>query len=309
MVGDSPAEPASVQSVTANGFSWTDVERPTRAEADDLALVHGLFAADVDLALDRRQASRILRRERYLLAVVCVPLLSNGGQGPATTTSPVAIFIRPTSLVTMHAGDVRPFRRLFQQLRLDALARDLAFAGGVDAVLYAIVQRLVDAATTAQGRLDQAIAAQEADLARSDLLAALGVIAQLRREARDLRRVVGPLPMVIRGIGSVDLGLTARVDWEDLARRSDRLVEALDDAVDAIREMLLAANAAANLRGAAQLRTLTAIAALTLPVIVVATLLAMPPTSPLAGQANGFALSLAIAGVVFLTALAILKGH
>jgi magnesium transporter len=307
MVGESPSAPPSIRSVTANGFSWVSVERPTRSESDEVCRRYDLLPSDVETALDRRQTPRIVRRERYLFVVVHVPLAPSGGQRRGLVISPVAICVRPDSLLTFHDGEIRPLMRLFRQLEADASSRDAAFAVGVEGVLFSIVQRLVDAMVAARERLDQAISIQEGEILRSPTPSTIEVLAQLRREARVLRRLIAPLPTLIRELGEIDLGLATKADWAHLALRPARLVEALDDDVDALREILAATSVAATLRGTAHLQVLTVVVTTTLPVLAVMAILAMLPENPLAGQANNSTVRLAVAGVVFLGALLTLR--
>lgn len=307
-MGDEPASaPPSVRAVTGKGFSWISVERPTSVECDELIDQYGLLPADLELALDRRQATSLARREHYLLIVFQVPLPTAVGKRRGIVVSPVAIFVRPDVLITVHTGDVRPLARLFRQLEVGAEPRDRAFASGVGGALFVLLNRLVDVAVDARTHLDQAISALEDDMLREAASETVGALAQLRREIRALRRLVAPLPTLIRGCGAVDLGLTNDDDWERLARRADRLSEALDDDVASLRDAVQAVDVATSLRRAVHLRALTGVAATTLPVIAVVLILGTLPASPLASQPNGFAIGLAIVGVVFLGALLVLK--
>ncbi len=307
-MGDEPASaPPNVRAITAAGFSWINVERPTKVECDDLSQHYALLPSDVEIALDRRQGPALVRREHYLLIILQVPLPAPEGQRRSFVVSQVAIFVRPDLLITIHAGDVRPLTRLFHQFEVGAEARDVAFSSGVGGALFAILRRLIDVAVDARAHLDQALSALEEDIWEEVGPGMIGSLARRRREIRVLRSLVVPLPSVIRSVGAVALGLAADEDWERLAQRAESLAAALGEDIQALRDVVTTANLAVTARTASHLRVATAIAGTTLPVIAVVLLLDLSPSNPLAGQANGFAIGLAIAGVVFLGVLLMLK--
>ena len=307
-MGNEPASaPPNVRAITAAGFSWVDVERPTKVACDELCQQYGLLSSDVEMALDPRSSPVLVRRERYLLVVVQVPLLAPEGQRRSFVVSQVAMIVRPDLLITIHAGDVRPLTRLFHQLEVGTEARDVTFSSGVEGALFVIVRRLIDVAADARAHAEQATSALEEELLREVGPGMIGSLARRRRELRALQGLVASLPAVIRGIGEVDLGLATGADWEHLAQRADCLAAALEGDVHALRDVIATANLAITSRTASYLRVVAAVAATTLPLIVVVLLLDLSPSNPLAGQANGFAIGLAIAGVVFLGVLLVLK--
>lgn len=307
MIGEQQPLSGNIRSVTADGMSWISVERPSHAESEAIAREYDLIPSDVALALDRNQSAGLFRRDRYLLIVLQIPAAPSSERRHDIVTNPVAIFARPDILLTIHNGETRPLTRLFQHFEVDGVAREIAFQAGVGGVLFSLAQRLVDAFRANHAQLGEAIAVQEEEMPRSPTPRALGDLAHLRRETRVLRRLAAPLPSMIREIGEVELGLPAQGDWARLALRVEHLVEGLDDDLDALREIVVATGVATGLREMTQLRVLTAICATALPVIVAALLLGVVPGNPLAGQANGYVIDLAILGIVFLGTLLLLK--
>jgi hypothetical protein len=71
--------------------------------------------------------------------------------------------------------------------------------------------------------------------------------------------------------------------------------------------VFLAASAGSGLETSRLLRALLVVAALTLPPLAAAMILALPLANPLAAAPGSYAIGLAIVGVVFLVALALLK--
>ncbi|MGH2461735.1 MAG: CorA family divalent cation transporter [Chloroflexota bacterium] len=307
MLNDSPALPGNVQSIGANGLSWTSVERPSQADLRDLADIWDLRPADLGLVLDGRPTPGILHRERYRLILVSVPLPSVNRQRLTPLGCPVAIFVRPDSLLTIHTGQIRALTRFFEQLAADGASCDAAFAAGIGGVLLSLVQRLVDVAAAAVSQLDHDVSRHAEEPRRvigPELIAAL---TDRQHEAGVLRRLVAPWPGLIRELADVDPGLSARGDCDYLARRGDLLIADVDATADALRGLVEVARLAIDLRRTGYVQALTMVIALTLPVLVVAMLLAVPAASPLDSPSNGFAITLAIAAAVFLGALLILR--
>jgi magnesium transporter len=308
VIGEPASSAPSSQSIAANGLVWVNVERPTAGEAEALVRDFKLARADVDAGLGRAESSGVWRRERYVLIVVQVPVPASGRQQGRILASPVTILAARDFLITIHAGEVRPLIRMFRQCETDDRAREAAFAVGVPGLVFAIIQRLIDAAASARARIERAIAAQEESDVRSANFQSLGHIAQLRTEARGLWRLTAPLPTLVRSVAAFEpIASTGDETWERVVRRAERLIQTLEDDIAALDGAYLAISAAASLRGAGYLREITVIAALTLPVIAIGILIGIPLANPLAAQPGAYAIALAIAGVVFLVVLVALK--
>lgn len=308
MIGESPSTGTSVQSLTANGCTWVSVERPTVSEIEYLTREYGLARSDLEEALDRGRVSGVWRRDSYIVVVAHIPVITTGQSRAGLSISPVTLFVGRSFLVSVHLGEIRSLLRLFRQLETDDQARETTFEPGLAGVVRAIVHRLLDTVAAARGRIERAVADEEEVTVRSgNPRGARQTIAEamrLRSEARQIRRVTTPLPELIRALDGVEtLGSLGIDGWEPAAGRADRLIGALDDDLSALDGILLASSAMATLEGAKDTRALATIAALTLPVIATAALLSMPGGNPLASQSGGYAMSLAVAGVVFLIAL------
>ena len=307
MVGDSPSLPGNVQSISANGISWTSAERPSRADLDDVARSWELLPSDLSLALDGRQTPGIFHRERYLLILFQVPLPTDSSHRRSPVTCPVAVFARPNALLTVHTGQVRALTRFFQQLASDGASRDVVFAAGVGGVLFTLVQRLVDLVAVSRARLDHDVSWEEEEIARGVGPEFIAAVIDRQREVRVLRRLVAPWPGLIRGLKDIDLGIAARDDWEHLARRGDHVLAELDDTAEGLGGLVLAIQVATEIRRAGDVRALVVVTAVTLPIIVVTLLLTMPPANPIASLFGGFNATLAIAGTVLIGVALILK--
>jgi LPXTG-motif cell wall-anchored protein len=96
-------------------------------------------------------------------------------------------------------------------------------------------------------------------------------------------------------------------EWDRLLQRAERVLELLVDDLATIDASFLSLNTISTLTQLEHLRLLVVVATLTLPLVVVLQLLALPLAGPLTGQPNGYAIAVGVAGVVFLGVLFLLR--
>jgi magnesium transporter len=311
MLGDTSAAITSIQSLTANGLTWLSVERPTSAESDSLARNYGLRRADLDDALDRAAASGVWRRDHYVLALFNAPVVGSGKQS-RPTASPVALFVGDSFLVVVHTGEIRPLVRFFRQCETDEATREATFDRGIAGVTQAVVQRVVDAAAASRARVERMLeSAEDAGAPESGGAAGRAAVQAMNRtraEAHTVRRVLAPLPGVIQALpGALDVPAELADEWDRLLQRAERVLELLVDDLATIDASFLSLNTISTLTQLEHLRLLVVVATLTLPLMVVLQLLALPLAGPLTGQPNGYAIAVGVAGVVFLGVLFLLR--
>jgi magnesium transporter len=309
VIGDSPSTGALIQTINADGSSWVNVERPTDAEMDVLTREFAVLRTDLEAALDRSGPTGVWRRQEHVVITLHLPTVGLSQSQTGRTSAPVTLFIGRNFLVTVHTGEVRQLNRLFRHFESDELARAEAFSAGIGGAVFSVIGRLVDTTGAARASVERAIAEQEdiasraVDSQRSTRETVLGA-ARLRADARSIHRYASPLPGLIRSLVGLDpIADAAGEGWDRLIARAERLVLATEHDLAAVDGLILAATAIAQLESARSLRGLLVIAALTLPVIAVVTLMALPVANPLASVGNPFTLAVALAGVVFLVAL------
>ncbi|HEY8883900.1 MAG TPA: hypothetical protein VIO35_01200, partial [Chloroflexota bacterium] len=121
-------------------------------------------------------------------------------------------------------------------------------------------------------------------------------------------RVLAPLPGVIQALpGALDVPAELTDEWDRLLQRAERVLELLVDDLATIDASFLSLNTISTLTQLEHLRLLVVVATLTLPLVVVLQLLALPLAGPLTGQPNGYAIAVGVAGVVFLGVLFLLR--
>jgi magnesium transporter len=195
--------------------------------------------------------------------------------------------IGPEWVLTAHDGDLRPLVALFDDLQLDPERRAEVMASA-DTLAHAIVRALLAASSAWSDRLGGALqAVEEAVFATAD--DAARQLLQLRGEVAELDRMVQPLPGLLEQLAAREV---AR--WRDAADVARRQARQLDEAAARVDGLDRALDHELSRRRNVLLRTIAAVAAATLPAILVATL------PPLSGEwAFEATLALALAAGLF----------
>jgi magnesium transporter len=304
-----PSSGSALQTIATIRGTWVNVERPTEAEVEHLTRQYKLPRSDLESSLDRGGPSGLWERPGHAILTLQIPVTGSTKPRIGRTSSPIALFIGGDFVVTVHTGEIRQLNRLFRQFETDESSRDDAFAEGVSGVVFAIVQRLVDATAASRASVERAIEVQEESASRattsrsSSRETVLGA-AKLRADARAIYRLTAPLPDVIRSLAGLDArDHPAREGWDRLLARVERLALSAEQDLAAIEGIILDATAVAQFESARSLRILAVVTSLTLPIVTVLALLALPVSNPLSGLPNPFPVAVAIAGAVFLVTL------
>jgi magnesium transporter len=199
---------------------WYDLVDPSADELAALATRFGLHPLAVEDALQEHERPKLDRYENHLfLNVYAVALEQAFGDGPRKTE--ISAFIAPQALITVHSApfDMQPV--------LDRWAAADRPAGGVDFLVYALLDLVVDTQYRIAQRIDEAMDSVE-DRMLGDGPAPRDVRRRgftLRRHLAALRRAVAPMPEVTRSCaGDRHLAPYYR-DVEDHARHALDLIE------------------------------------------------------------------------------------
>jgi magnesium transporter len=309
VIGEPSSSGAALQTIAAGGCTWINVERPTEAEVEHLTRRYGLLRSDLETALDRTGPTGVWGRADHAVVTLQIPVTASSKQSGSRISSPVALFVGRDFVVTIHTGEIRQLHRLIRQFETDEPTRDDTFAGGVAGVVFAVMQRLVDATASSRATVERAIEAQEesasrATTSRSRSRETVVTAARLRSDARSIHRIATPLPDVVRALASLDvLSQSSREGWDRLIARVERLALSAEQDLAAIDGLVLDATAIAQFESARSLRIIAVVATLTLPVATVLAILALPVSNPLSSLPSAFPVAVAIAGAVFLVSL------
>lgn len=287
----------NIESVTWNGLTWHNVERPTQRETEHLAQHYPFHPLDLDDCLSRVQLPKIDEYPTYAFVVLHFPVFNK--ETRVTTPSQVSIFIGDDYLITLHQGDLKPIVKLFRECQLNEEAREEYMSRRSGYLLYRIVDRLVDYCFPIVNRIMENMEKVEDDVfdPRRRGTKTVQEISILRRDIISYRRINYPLRAVI-GLLEHKLRRFFREDMEvyfgDVVDHLDKIWNLLDECKEVIEGLHDTNNSLVNQRTNEALRVLTIIGTIMLPLMVLSGLWSMNVSLPLSGGAWFFWFILAL---------------
>jgi magnesium transporter len=206
-------------------FVWFDVVAP---DASDLALIQeefGLHPLSIEDAVKAHQRSKIESYETYwFIAVHPVTLKED-----RLVTHEIAIFAAKHFLITVRANPAFPIDEIARrwQHQPPALARNTG------ALLYAILDTVVDGYWPATERLEERIEEQQGDLFETTARtrSALLDIFETKKDVQRLRKAVGPIREIAAAIMRNDLEIVEPPEqpyFRDIYDHAVRAAESAD---------------------------------------------------------------------------------
>jgi magnesium transporter len=202
---------------------WVDVTAPPDAEAADIAdlaallAIHPLIAEDI---AERNQRAKVEEIEDTIHVVMF--WISYAGEVAANE---VDIVLGPRTLLTVHDAGWDPFT--LPQMRGDP---GHLLGRGVDFVLYAVTDGIVDGYFPVLDAIEDEIDALQDDVIRKPTAWTLERLFALKRELVGLRRAMSPAREIFNQLTNRDLALVApehviyfRDVYDHLIRVTDEL--------------------------------------------------------------------------------------
>jgi len=304
-------EQFNIESLTENGLTWINIERPTERETEYLAQHYPFHPLDLDDCLSRIQRPKIDEYKDYLFLVLHFPIFNV--ETRITTTSQVALFIGKDYLITLHKGELKPLVKLFRECQIDEESRQENFSQGSGHLLYRVIDRLVDYCLPILNKIGSNIEEAEDNIFASRRIPrAIEDISVLRRDVISFRRIIWPMRAVIaslepkiRRFTSMDLS----VYFGDMTDHVDKIWDGLDEYKEIIEGLNDTHDSLATNRTNEVIRMLTIIATILLPLTVVASIYGMNIPLPFQDSAYSFAFVLAVWAVIVSGMLYFFRRH
>ncbi|WP_229069737.1 magnesium transporter CorA family protein [Actinoplanes sp. DH11] len=205
--------------------AWIDLLDPHETDLQALAEDFGLHPLAVEDALHAHERPKLDRYDGHLFMNVYAVRFHHEGTSVVADKIEISAFVTDRALITVHKvpGDVEAL-----VARWDA-DTGLGAAGGLNFLVYGLLDTVVDSQQTAARAIDEAM-----DAAEDSLLEAGGAPRAvrhygfaLRKALSYLRRAVAPMPDVVRrtvqaDIGQADIGQAGSAH-ADGAHAADRL--------------------------------------------------------------------------------------
>ena len=187
-------EGLNIETITYQGLTWVNIERPTTEETDYLARNYSFNQLDLEDCLSRRQRPKIDEYKDYLFVVLHFPKWHKEIQ--IARPSQVSMFIGRKYVVTVHAGELTPLVKLFEACRDNAPARQIFMTKGSAFLAYRIIDLLVDYCFPIMDKILSQIEGVE-DGVFDETAETARDVAVVRRDIIAQRRIIWPLRTVI----------------------------------------------------------------------------------------------------------------
>ena len=312
--GTTPApaspRPLDVRTITYNGITWVDIDRPGQAEIEWLRATYGFHPLHLEDTVSKTQRPKIDDTDDYTFIVTHFPVYSKLVR--QTTASEVDIFVGASFLITAHQGNLKPLVRLFKQCAEEHEQRARFMGRSTGYLLYTIFDRLVDYCFPILSKIDENIEQIEDEIFKENVRRTVQEISIVRRDIISFRRIVKPLIPVVNSLerkhrpflhedmeeyfGDVSDGLS-RI-WDTLEEFKE-VIEGLSDTISTLT----------NNRINDIIRVLTLISVILLPLTLISGIFGMnvPLPEPLGDSHWSFELILGSMVVVMIAMLAFFR--
>ena len=179
---------SDLETISNNGFLWTDIQKPTNEKMTLLAKNYNFHELNVEDCLSKVHIPKVDRYEDHVFIILHFPTTTEK-EKTLPRFSQLSIFAGRNYLVTIHQGDLKPLDDIFQLCKQSDKQRQVLMGKSPGYLLHSIIDALVDdllhILKKLIGNLD--------DLEESvfnDRKSDVKTISLLRREITSLRRIV-----------------------------------------------------------------------------------------------------------------------
>ena len=294
----------NIQTLRHGRITWVNVERPTKDEMEWLAQNYSFHPLHLDDCLSKIQRPKIDDHEDYLFIVLHFPVYNRIAQ--VTVASEVDIFVGPDYFVTVHAGELKPVRRMFQECMSNPARRQALMGRGTGYLLYQLADRLVDYCFPILNKIDDNIEAVEDTIFEEDVRQTVRDISVIRRDVINFRRIIKPQIAVIASLEHKQkafLQEDLEAYFGDLADHVAKIWDILEDYKEVIEGLADTNDSLTSSRINEVMKILTTISVIMLPLTLVSGIYGMNIDLPFQDHPFSFGV---VAGIMILIAVGML---
>ena len=309
-----PPEPAerkpNVETITAEGLRWVNIERPSPLECAWLEEHFGFHALDLEDVLSRNQRPKIDEYPDYLFIVLHFPVFDravgrlNAGE--------LDIFVGPDYLVTIPNQPFQPVEYLFERCRQKEELREQHFAKGPGFLLYRVVDDSFDYCFPMLRKIGNKLDALEDEIFSGRSEEVVRDISNAKQEIINFRKVIRPQRTVLRDLEKAKNRFMARggdleVYFDDIVDAHERIWDMLENYKEVIEGLGDTNESVISHRVNDILRVLTVISVVLLPLTLLASIFGMNVRVPGQGTIGAFWIIIAAMVVMLVGLLALFR--
>jgi magnesium transporter len=289
-----PAErKPNVETITAEGLRWVNIERPSPLECAWLEEQFGFHALDLEDVLSRNQRPKIDEYPEYLFIVLHFPVFDrtvgrlNAGE--------LDIFVGPDFLVTIPNQPLQPVAYLFERCRGKEELREQLFSKGSGFLLYKVVDDSFDYCFPMLRKIGNKLDALENEIFSGKSEEVVRDIFNVKQEIINFRKISRPQRPVLRDLERTKQRFLVAREGEDLEIYFDDIVDAHEriwDMLENYKEVVVGLEetneSVISHRVNDILRVLTVISVTLLPLTLLASIFGMNVRVPGQGTIGAF---------------------
>jgi magnesium transporter len=294
----------NLQIVRHGKMTWVNVERPTRDEIEWLRQNYPFHPLHLDDCLSKIQRPKIDEHEEYLFIVLHFPVFNK--MAGVTVASEVDIFIGADYFITVHAGDIKPLRRMFLECFNDPSSRQELMGRSTGYLLYRVVDRLVDYCFPILNKIESNLEAVEDTIFEENVRQTVRDISVIRRDILNFRRIVKPQIPVIAGLErrkNPFLQEDLEAYFGNISDHVAKIWDILEDFKEMVEGLAATNDSLTSFRLNEVMKILTTISVIMLPLTLVSGIYGMNIELPLQEHSMAF---LVVLGMMTTIALAML---
>jgi len=311
-----PPEPAErtpqVETITAEGLRWVNIERPSPLECAWLEEQFGFHALDLEDVLSRNQRPKIDEYPDYLFIVLHFPVFDrsvgrlNAGE--------LDIFVGPDYLVTIPNQPLQPVEYLFERCRQKEELREQHFSRGSGFLLYRVVDDSFDYCFPMLRKIGNKLDALEDEIFSGRSEEVVRDISNVKQEIINFRKVVRPQRTVLRDLENVKQrylapreGADLEIYFDDIVDAHERIWDMLENYKEVVEALEDTNESVISHRVNDILRVLTVISVMLLPATLVASIMGMNVRVPGQNAIGAFWIVIAVMVAMLIGLLVIFR--
>src|SRR3954463_3587357 len=267
-----------VETITAEGLRWINIERPSPLECAWLEEHFDFHPLDLEDVLSRNQRPKIDEYPDYLFIVLHFPVFDrsvgrlNAGE--------LDIFVGKDFIVTLPNQPLQPVAYLFERCRAKEELRQQLFSRGSGYLLYRIVDDGFDYCFPMLRKIGNKLDALEDEIFEGAGQDIVRDISNVKQEIINFRKVIRPQRTVLRDLEKVKLRYLAgdfdlEIYFDDIVDAHERIWDMLENYKEVVDSLAETNESVISHRLNDILRVLTAISVVILPLTLIASVMGM----------------------------------
>lgn len=282
-------EKERIQTIHHKKVTWTNVKNPNRRAIGELAEDYPFHPLHLEDCISKAQFPKIeqSQEDKYLFLLFRFPsyqaAFSGNGLGEGKIIiSQICFFLGKKYLVTLHENTTDVISNMFEDCLQNIQQKEVIMNNSSTHLLYVIMDQLTNNLTPLLQAILREVDETE-DIVFDDKVSGVYKIGQLRQKITSLRRVIGPLRILLSDLGNRINSYSSgnlSVYFEDILHRVEKAWETLEEARETVEIYKDADFTISTEKTSRILAVLTLIFTLSIPATVVGSLFGMNVVVP-----------------------------